>query len=269
MSGGVTPGELMEMVELVAVAAGRAALHHFHRGVQVHTKTDGSPVTVADQDAEETARRVIETYYPHDGILGEEFGETRPGARRRWFVDPIDGTKSFIRGAPLWGTLVGVMEGDTVIAGAIHCPVTQELVLAARGEGCWYNGARARVSAVAALAEATVLTTDERFRERPERAAPWQRLSHAAMVSRTWGDCFGYLLVATGRAEAMVDPILSPWDAVALQPVIEEAGGVFTSWTGEHTALGGDAIATNRALADVVRAMLAEGEGEGGERGRP
>ena len=266
MKRDVPPRDLLEIVELVAVAAGRVALQYFGRGVQVDTKADGSPVTVADRRAEETARAEILMRLPDDGIVGEELGETNPGARRRWFVDPIDGTKSFVRGAPLWGTLVGVMEGDVVIAGGIHCPVTEELVIAARGEGCWYNGARARVSGVASLDAATVLTTDERFRERPERAGPWRRLSHAAAVSRTWGDCFGYLLVATGRAEAMVDPILSPWDAVALQPVIEEAGGVFTSWSGEHTALGGDAIATNGALGDVVRAVL--GEGEGRERGR-
>ena len=251
-----TPRELMELVELVAVEAGRTALQYFNRGVAVEIKSDGSPVTIADQLAEENARYLIEARLPGDGVVGEEHGESNPGARRRWFTDPIDGTKSFIRGVPLWGTLVGVMEGDEVIAGAIHCPVTEELVIAARGEGCWYNGARTHVSTVATIEQATVLTTDERFRHRPERAAPWQRLSHAAAVSRTWGDCFGYLLVATGRAEAMVDPIVSPWDAVALQPIIEEAGGVFTSWDGRRTALGGDAIATNAALAERVRAML-------------
>jgi fructose-1,6-bisphosphatase/inositol monophosphatase family enzyme len=114
------------------------------------------------------------------------------------------------------------------------------------------------VSTVGALADATVLTTDERFPERPERAAPWRALARAASVSRTWGDCFGYLLVATGRAEVMCDGTMSVWDAAALQPIIEEAGGVFTDWLGVPTAFGGSAVATNRSLADKVRAVLAQ-----------
>jgi histidinol-phosphatase len=131
-----------------------------------------------------------------------------------------------------------------------------ELVAAAPGAGCWWNGARCRVSDVASLAQATVLTTDDRFLERPARAEPWRRLTHQAAVSRTWGDCYGYVLVATGRAEVMTDPVLSPWDAAPLMPIIEEAGGVFTSWDGRRTAFGGDALATNAQLADVVRATL-------------
>jgi histidinol-phosphatase len=131
-------------------------------------------------------------------------------------------------------------------------------VNAAPGEGCWWNGARAHVSAVSALAQATVLVTDERFPERPTRAARWRQLTREAGVARTWGDCYGYLLVATGRAEVMVDDIVNPWDAAALYPVITEAGGVFTSWRGVRTAFGGDIIATNGALASVVREHLQE-----------
>jgi fructose-1,6-bisphosphatase/inositol monophosphatase family enzyme len=157
----------------------------------------------------------------------------------------------------LWGSLVALCEGEHVLAGAAYFPAVEELVAAAPGAGCWWNGSRCHVSKVDVLAEATVLTTDERFRERPERRAGWLELSHAASVSRTWGDCFGYLLVATGRAEVMCDPILSPWDAAALQPIVEESGGVFTDWSGIPTAFGGSAIATNRALANDVRAVLA------------
>jgi histidinol-phosphatase len=199
----------------------------------------------------------VQSRFPQDGILGEELGEERPGALRRWIIDPIDGTKSFVRGAPLWGSLVALCEGERVLAGAAYFPAVDELVAAAPGAGCWWNGSRCRVSSVSVLAEATVLTTDERFPERPDRAAGWQALSHAASVSRTWGDCFGYLLVATGRAEAMCDGMMSVWDAAALQPIIEEAGGVFTDWLGAPTAFGGSAVATNRLLADDVRALLA------------
>ena len=144
-----------------------------------------------------------------------------------------------------------------MLAGAAYFPAVDEMVAAAPGAGCWWNGRRCRVSDVNSLGKATVLTTDERFRERPERQAGWRSLSDAAAVSRTWGDCFGYLLVATGRAEVMVDPVMSPWDAAALQPIIEEAGGTFTDWDGVATAFGGSVVATNRQLGAEVREILA------------
>ena len=140
-------------------------------------------------------------------------------------------------------------------AAIAHTPSLK--LVAARGEGCWWNDARCRVSDVAALDQATVLTTDERFRHAPPREVGWLALVERAQVSRSWGDCFGYLLVATGRAEVMLDPAMSAWDSAALQPVIEEAGGTFTSWEGERTAFGGSAIAMNAALAEQARALLA------------
>jgi len=209
-------------------------------------------------EAERVAREWIAARFPGDGIMGEEFGESGAGARRRWILDPIDGTKAFVRGVPLWGTLVACCEGDTVLAGAACYPAVGELVVAAPGEGCWWNGARAQVSNVSALNDATVLVTDDRFVERPARGAQWHALAAQAAVARTWGDCFGYLLVATGRADVMVDDIVNPWDAAALQPIITEAGGVFTAWNGHATAFGGSAIATNRALAERVRTILQE-----------
>jgi histidinol-phosphatase len=257
------PAIALSLDDRVAPAAelaritGMVALRHYRSRLTVETKADGSPVTIADRAAEEAARAWVRARFPEDGILGEELGEERPGARRRWVIDPIDGTKSFVRGAPLWGSLVALCEGDRVLAGAAYFPAVEELVAAAPGAGCWWNGSRCQVSTVAVLDESTVLTTDERFRERPERRDGWLALSRAASVSRSWGDCFGYLLVATGRAEVMCDPILSPWDAAALQPIIDEAGGVFTDWSGAATAFGGSAIATNRALADEARAILA------------
>lgn len=241
----------------LARLTGEVALRHYRTRLTVETKADGSPVTVADRAAEAAARAWVRERFPADGILGEELGEERPGAPRRWIIDPIDGTKSFVRGTPLWGSLVALCEGDRVLAGAAYFPAVDELVAAAPGAGCWWNGSRCRVSTVASLAEAAVLTTDERFLDRPDRRPAWEALSHGAAVSRTWGDCFGYLLVATGRAEVMVDPVLLPWDAAALQPIIEEAGGVFTDWSGVPTAFGGSAVATNQRLARDVRARLA------------
>ena len=145
-----------------------------------------------------------------------------------------------------------------MIAGAACYPAVQETVSAALGEGCWWNGSRASVSRVAQLRDATTLITDDRFLERPHRRAKWQALSADAAVARTWGDCYGYLLVATGRAEAMIDDIVNPWDAAAMYPLITEAGGRFTDWRGRDTAFGGDVIATNAALGDIVRLYLVE-----------
>jgi histidinol-phosphatase len=258
LAAALTLDERVAPAAELARITGTVALRHYRTNLTVETKADGSPVTIADRAAETAARAWVQSRFPQDGVLGEELGEERPGAARRWIIDPIDGTKSFVRGVPLWGSLVALCEGDRVLAGAAYFPAVDELVAAAPGAGCWWNGSRCRVSSVSALTEATVLTTDERFPDRPERAERWRALSRAASVSRTWGDCFGYLLVATGRAETMCDGTLSVWDAAALQPIIEEAGGVFTDWLGVPTAFGGSAVATNRALADEVRAVLAQ-----------
>ena len=248
---------LMQAAAEVARKSGNVALEFFRKGVTVDIKGDGTPVTVADRTSEQTAREWIEARFPGDGILGEEFGLTRPDAPRRWVLDPIDGTKTFVRGVPLWGTLVACVEGEEVLAGAAYFPAVNEMVAAAPGQGCWWNGARARVSEVASLAQATVLTTDPKFSHRPERRDAWRALEAVAALSRTWADCYGYLLVATGRAEVMTDPIMGPWDSAPLLPILEEAGGTFTSWDGRRTAFGGDSIATNGALAAEVRRILA------------
>jgi len=252
---------LLAAVEELARLTGGVALQHYRSSLRVERKADGSPVTAADRAAEQAARAWVRERFPDDGVLGEEFGEERAGASRRWIIDPIDGTKSFVRGVPLWGSLVALCEGETVLAGAAFFPVVDELVVAAPAAGCWWNGRRCSVSGVSELSAATAVTTDERFRRHPERRAAWERLGSCVDVARSWGDCFGYLLVATGRAEVMCDPELSPWDAAALQPIVVEAGGVFTDWSGRPTAFGGSAIATNRAVAEAARALLAEDGG--------
>ena len=250
--------QLLQAVADASRVAGDVALRYFGTGVAVEWKGDGSPVTIADQSAEEAARAWIAARFPDDSILGEEFGLTGAATGRRWLIDPIDGTKSFVAGTPLWGTLIAVVEGDEVLAGAINCPAAGELVAGARGEGAWCNGVRCRVSSQSAVANAVILTTDERFPDRPARREAWASLAAQARVVRTWGYCFGYLLVATGRADVMVDDKMNPWDSACLMPIIEEAGGVLTDWKGRRTAFGGDTIATNRALAELVRAQLVE-----------
>lgn len=243
---------LLHAVETVARLAGARALSQFGGALRVETKGDGSPVTEADRDAERLAREWLALHFPEDGVVGEELGVTRPDARRQWFLDPIDGTKAFVRGVPLWGTMVAVAEDGVVLAGAVFYPALGELVVAARGEGCFWNGQRARVSNVSSLAQATALTTEAK--RGPEGL---QRVLSRAGISRTWGDCYGYLLVATGRAEVMVDPVLNPWDAAAIIPIIEEAGGVVTALNGGAPMGAGSLVATNAALAKEVRALLA------------
>ncbi len=247
---------LLQAVAEVASLASAEAMKHYRSSLDVESKADGSPVTLADRNAERVAREWIERRFPADGILGEEFGEVRANAPRRWLLDPVDGTRAFVRGVPLWGTLVAVVEGEHVLAGAAEYPAVGEKLSAARGEGCWWNGRRAHVSLVSDMSEALVLATDGGFKRTPERGAAWSALAARTADARTWGDCFGYLLVATGRAELMTDGTLSPWDIAALQVLVEEAGGVFTDWHGRSSAFGDGAIATNAALATALRAAL-------------
>ena len=250
---------LLQAVTELAKLAGDEAKRHFRKNVVVEFKGDGSPVTVADRAAETVAREWIRKYFPGDGILGEEFGLENESAPRRWVLDPIDGTKSFIHGVALWGTLVAVVEGEHVLAGAVYAPPTHELVAAAPGEGAWFNGARTHVSQTDSLDTATLLTTDDRFAGRPRRRARWNALADQVRVVRTWGDCYGYLMLATGRADIMVDDLMNPWDAAAVQVVIEEAGGKFSDFRNRPTAFGGDSIATNGALDAIVRDILCPG----------
>lgn len=251
----MTQSTILEAVHEAARICGESALAHFRTAVAVEWKPDGSEVTRADREAETAARDWIERRFPGDAIVGEEFGSSGGEGRRRWFIDPIDGTRSFVRGVPLWGSMVAVEEGGVVLAGAINCAATGDFVVAARGEGCWHNGVRASVSTVASLGLATVLGTDQRFRSNPARLPRWIDLCRQVAIARSWGDCYGYVLVATGRAELMVDDRLSPWDVAALVPIIEEAGGVLTDWNGQP-GMGDNAVASNAALADQLRHLL-------------
>ena len=246
----------IDAVAEVARVAGDVAKKYFGKNPETRIKSDGSPVSVADVSAEQAARGWIERRFPDDGILGEELPVSRPDALRRWIIDPIDGTFTFLQSVPLWGTLVAVAEGESVIAGAAYFPALDEIIFAAPGQGCWWNGSRAHVSSVGRLADARLLTSDARFLRDVARRERWTRLQNGVRAMRTWGDCYGYLLVATGRADIMVDDVMSAWDAAALLPIIVEAGGVYTDWRGRATAFGGDSIATNANLAAATREIL-------------
>jgi len=243
-----------------AIEAGRLTLDYFlSEGLTVELKSDHSPVTIADRSAEQLLRERIGHHFPHDAILGEEFGEQAGTSGFRWILDPIDGTKSFIHGVPLYGTLIGVEFEQRSRIGVIYIPALDECVHAAVGQGAWYErtGAPrrpAQVSQVSALADSLLCSSDTRFHT-PRRRAAYAELQQAVRLSRTWGDCYGYLLVATGRAEVMIDPIMNVWDAAALQPVLEEAGGTFTNWEGVDTIYGNEGIATNALVLEEVLAL--------------
>src|SRR3990172_7016484 len=229
-----TLDELLELALAAARGAGEVALRYFTRDVQVEVKSDQTPVTVADGEAERLLRSRIEERFPSHGILGEEFGPAREDAPYRWTLDPIDGTQSFIRGVP---------------------PPRAGGGVGGRG-GAWGSGKRARVSSVGRLEDATLLTTDTRLFEDAGLRAAFDRLRARVKFERTWGDCYGHALVATGRADIMLDPIMSEWDACALLPILEEAGGRFSDWSGVRTVRGGNAISTNGLLFNAVINVL-------------
>jgi histidinol phosphatase-like enzyme (inositol monophosphatase family) len=259
----------LELALALAREAGEITLRYFRRdNFRVERKADDSPVTAADREAEQHLRRGIAAAFPDDGILGEEFGEQPGSSGYRWILDPIDGTKSFIYGVPLYGQLVGVERERRSVVGVINIPALDECVYAAAGQGAWYRCGtdaprKAAVSAVPRLADGLLLTSDLEGYKAVGQPDVLRRLTEAAWITRTWGDCYGYLLVATGRAEAMVDPRMHVWDAAALQPILEEAGGSFTDWQGQASIYTGNAVASNGKVADevlqVTRGQKAEG----------
>lgn len=248
--------DLLDVAVDLAEKAGEITLRYFQGRFAVETKADTSPVTVADREAEAHIRGAIESRFPQDGIVGEEFGEIRPQAKRLWIVDPIDGTFSFVHGVPLYGVLIGVEEDNQPLLGVIHLPALGETVAAAMGEGCRWRGQRAQVSGTSELSDALWLTTDLDFDADAAGYSALDRLIGAAGPARVWGDCYGYVLVATGRADVMIDPRMYVWDCAALLPIIEEANGRFTDWQGRRTIRGGNAVASNGVLHDQVLALL-------------
>jgi histidinol phosphatase-like enzyme (inositol monophosphatase family) len=247
---------LLDVAIEAARAGGRRTLPYFNAGTTVEWKQDGSPLTQADRESERAIRETIGRAFPDHGILGEEEGETVGSAPYRWIVDPLDGTRTFVRGVPLYGTLIGLEVRGEPAVGVVYLPVLDELVAAAHGLGCTWNGRPCRVSATDRLDEALVTVTDERSAR--GRSGAYARLAEASGMQRTWADCYGYVLVATGRAEVALDPIMNVWDCAALLPIVEEAGGRFTDWRGQRTIHGGEAVATNGVLHDRILAVLAE-----------
>ena len=247
-------GRLTAMIE-VAQAAGAHTLKYFRSSeLVVDAKKDDSPVTIADREAEQLVRKLLYERFPQDTLQGEEFEEQTGSSSYRWIVDPIDGTKSFVCGVPLYSTLLALECDGNPLGGVIFIPAMQEIVAAVLEQGCWYrNGNDAAwqqttVSDKTDIEQAVFVTSQvDSFDERGAGDA-YKRLESDAWVTRSWGDGYGYLLVATGRAEIMIDPICNAWDVAAIYPVITEAGGKFTDWKGTQTVRGGDGVGTNGHL---------------------
>ncbi|HVZ65006.1 MAG TPA: histidinol-phosphatase [Opitutaceae bacterium] len=225
-------------------------------GLAVETKADQTPVTLADRGAEELLRTLIAKQFPAHGIIGEELGPDRPDAEWVWVLDPIDGTKSFITGVPLWGTLIALLHRGEPVLGCIHQPVLHQLMLG-DGRTTTLNGRPVRCRPVTRVEDATLLTSDPFNPARHRDGAAYDRLARRAKLVRTWGDCYGYLLVAAGWADICLDPIMNPWDIAAVVPVIRGAGGTISSWSGGKAYPADSTIAagTKELHAELVAAL--------------
>jgi len=228
----------------------------------VEWKIDSSPVTEADQGAERLIREALAREFPEDAVLGEEYGEQTGTSGFRWILDPVDGTKSFIHGVPLFGTLIGVEYRGTCLIGVCRFPALNEVVYAAAGQGCWWqqgggSPVRSRVSEVASLDKALFSFTTVSGWERIGRVDAFDKLREKCLLARGWGDCYGHALVATGRADVMVDPLMNPWDIAALIPIVQEAGGHFLDWSGNVDVHAGNGFSVNDRLRQSVLDILA------------
>lgn len=250
--------QYLDFATEIAWQAGQLTLGYFQTGLRPDFKADESPVTIADREAETLIRRRIEERYPDHAIVGEEYGssEQLESYSHRWIVDPIDGTRSFVRGVPLYGVLIGLEIEGVCRVGVAHFPAMNEMIAAAAGEGCWWNSRRAQVSAVERLNEAVVAHYDVAAFERYGKAAAWERLKQAAGYRAGWCDAYGYALVATGRVEVMLDPVINPWDGGPFPIILQEAGGYYGNWHGDITIYGGEALATNQKLLPEVLRLL-------------
>jgi histidinol phosphatase-like enzyme (inositol monophosphatase family) len=236
-----------------AVRAGRSTLAHFQTGAAVEMKADASPVTVADRNAERLIREAIAEAYPGDGILGEEEGASGQ-SDDRWVIDPIDGTKSFVAGVPLYATLLSYEQAGEPILGICYFPALDELLYAEKGAGAFSNGLPARVSQKSLENSILVCGGLSRLHTRG-MLHNLLDLSKQAMALRTWCDAYGHALVATGRVEAMIDPVLSHWDISAMQVIVEEAGGAFTGFDRRHSPRD-EAISSNGIVHDRILEAL-------------
>ena len=263
---GVSPEnlELLKIALKTAELAEENILKFYQNDVGVEWKADKTPVTIADKGTEELARKFWAKETPGFGVIGEEFGIESPDAEYQWVIDPIDGTKSFIHGVPLFGTLIGLYHKNVPIASVIRLPAMKSAVWAVNGGGAFLDGREAHASKVSQLSDALVLSGTVNTMEDKGFGEGFTKLRRSARLHRGWGDCYGYYLVAAGRAEIMVDPVVSLWDIAPFPLLMKEAGGKFSTIDGKTELFdangkptapiyeGFTSIATNGLLHDVA-----------------
>lgn len=249
----------LEFATDTIVEAGKITLGYFSRELKSSFKGDGSPVTEADQKTEQFIRRQIEAKYPTHDIVGEEFEAKKVKQRGyRWFIDPIDGTRYFIRGVPLYSVVIGLEIEGVVEVGLLYFPALGELLTAATGLGCWWNGKPARVSPVKRLEEGIVAYSDIAYFYDSDSIKPFERIAASSHYRVGWSDGYGYLLAATGRVDLMIEASVSVWDVAPYPVIFREAGGFFGDWRGRETIYSKQVIATNNHLLPRVKELLAE-----------
>ena len=248
--------ELTPFVKTLCETSGEIIKKYYRSpGLSVESKGDFSPVTAADKGAETAIRQLIEQEFPEHGILGEEFGETKPDAEYKWVIDPIDGTKSFIAGTPLFGTLIALVHRGYPVLGAIHQPILSDFTIGDNSVAMW-NGLQVKMRSCESLDKALALATDIRDIMKYHNAVAFHSLLEKVKYFRTWGDAYGYYLLATGQADIMLDPIMNPWDIMAVAPIIRGSGGVITDWKGNPPELGKSIVAASKALHKSVLNVL-------------
>lgn len=244
--------EIYDTAIELAKGAGEITLQYFQSNVNVETKDDASPVTIADKSAEEFIREQIHKQYPDDGIVGEEHGVEASQSGRRWIIDPIDGTQSFIRDVPLYGTLIAVEWDGTIQVGVMRFPALDITIAAQVGKGCFQNGKPCRVSSNSSVEKAAVMVTSYPDLVKYQGQESVNCLLQFTNIQRTWGDCYGYNLVASGKVEAMMDPIVKVWDYAPLIPIIREAGGTITDIHGNESGELTSVLASNGQFHDKL-----------------
>ena len=239
----------------LANISGNILKKYFRTDISVETKSDNSPVTIADKSAEEAIREKIISEFPDHGIIGEEFGNHNETAQYKWVLDPIDGTKSFITGIATFGTLIGLLKDGKPILGLFHQPIIGELLIGDM-KTTELNGKKNQIRSCDRIEEATLLTSDHFMIGNYKNQKTFDRLAKNVKLYRTWGDCFGYYLLCTGYADIMVDPIMSPWDALPLIPIIIGAGGMVTDYEGNNPVEGNSIIAAASGIHSQVIEIL-------------
>jgi histidinol-phosphatase len=244
----------MELALMMAAEAGKIILPHFRdaASLRVETKADNSPVTIADRSAEEALRKLMEAHTPGYGIIGEEFGSSAGRTDREWVIDPIDGTKAFIHGVPLFGTLLALLEKGRPVVGVISLPALGQVLYATAGGGCFLDGKPCRVSSVDRVEDSLLLDGSTTTMERLGHGPAWASLRNRAKLHRGWGDCYGHMLVACGRAEAMFDPIVSIWDVAPMAVILPEAGGRFSALSGKASITENSGISSNGNIHEEI-----------------